>query len=83
MPTPDFDAEKAALRDRQRHHLAAQAAAEAADHDRTVRAYWTERAAETPDDPDVLRARAALLESGGGIAVTAKPARVAAKGGKG
>lgn len=80
---PDFEAEKAAVRERQRQHNAEAAAAQEADHDRTVRSYWADRAEATPDDPDVLRARAALLERGGGVTVTAGTAKVAAKGGKG
>lgn len=86
MGTPDFEAEKEALRERQRHYLADQRAAEEAEHDRRVRVYWEQRAIKNPDDPEVLRARADLIQRGlmgatGGTVVTAETARVAAEGG--
>lgn len=73
-----IDQQKVDLREQERTLNARRAAAEKAAHDQQVRAYWAKRAKADPDDPDVLRARAALLDrdAAAGAAVSAKPASV-------
>ena len=83
---PDFEAEKAALRDRQRQHLAEVHAAKEAEDDQMVRSYWEQRAVADPDDPEVLRARADLIArdrgaANNGTAVEAAPAAVTGRAG--
>lgn len=85
----DLESRKAEAREEQRALLADLAATLDAEDDEMVRAYWEERAAVDPDDPEVLRARADLIAKdrgvGGdqGVTVNAASAKVAAKGGRG
>jgi hypothetical protein len=53
---------KVDAREEERRLLAELHEAMEAEDDKFVRAYWAQRAKEDPDDPEVLRARADLIE---------------------